>query len=196
MRSKERRSVSERSPPTATKKPKVVRNLEDHDEVEADDSFLASGEVRRNSRGHPLTPTGRPSIKLNEVNRNFTPNYHSRGNAKTLFGKSMSMALLATIRHGPFLPTDEHGDEARARLFCDALTYALTEGEARKIMDSSDAALRQYLKCLMLAGTYKLSDLPDNARSHFENKVFNVPRKTKEIQDHLGLQMHESILDQ
>ena len=26
--------------------------------------------------------------------------------------------------------------------------------------------------------------------------VFNVSRKTKEIQDHLGLQMHESILDQ
>ena len=49
----------------------------------------------------------------------------------------------------------------------------------------------------MLAGTFKLRcNLPVNARSHFENKVFNVPRKTKEIQDHLGLQMHESILDQ
>ena len=107
------------------------------------------------------------------------------------------MALLATIRHGPLLPTDEHGHEARSRLICDALTYTLTEEEAREIMDSSDAAIRLYLKGLMLAGTLKLRcDLPVNARSHFENKVFNVPRKTKEIQDHLGLQMHESILDQ
>ena len=104
------------------------------------------------------------------------------------------MALLATIRHGPLLPTDEHGHEARSRLFCDALTY---EEEARESMDSSDAAFRLFLKGLMLAGTFKLRcDLPVNARSHFENKVFNVPRKTKEIQDHLGLQMHESILDQ
>ena len=39
-------------------------------------------------------------------------------------------------------------------LFCDALTYALTEEEARKIMDSSDAAFRLYLKGLMLAGTF------------------------------------------
>ena len=107
------------------------------------------------------------------------------------------MALLATIRHGPLLPTDEHGHEAWSRLFCDALTYALTEEEAREIMDSSDAAFRLYLKGLMLASTFKLMCyLPVNARSHFENKVFNVPRKTKKIQDHLGFQMHESILDQ
>ena len=37
----------------------------------------------------------------------------------------------------------------RSRLFCDALTYALTEEEAREIMDSSDAAFRLYLKGLM-----------------------------------------------
>ena len=143
MRSKKRKSVPQKSPPTATKKPKVVRNLEDLEEnEEEDDSSLASCEVRRNSRGLPLTPTGRPSIKLNEVNRQFTPKYHSRGNTKTLLGKSMSlggaMALLATIRHGPLLPTDEHGHEARSRLICDALTYSLTEEEAREIMDSSD----------------------------------------------------------
>jgi len=201
LRSKKRKSVPQRSPPTATKKSKVVRNLEDFEEEEEEDSLHASGDVRRNSRGLPLTPTGRPSIKLNEVNRQFTPKYHSRGNTKTLLGKSMSlggsMALLATIRHGPLLPTDEHGHEARARLFCDALTYALTEEEAREIMDSSDAAFRLYLKGLMLAGTFKLRcDLPVTARAHFQNMVFHVARKTKEIQDHLGLQMHESILDQ
>ena len=143
-----------------------MRNLEDLEEnEEEDDLFLASGEVCRNSRGLPLTPTGRPSIKLNEVNRKFTPKYHSRGNTKTLLGKSTSlggaMALLATIQHGPLLPTDEHGHEARSRLFCDALTYALTEEEAREIMDSSDidssdSAFRLYLKGLMLAGTFKL----------------------------------------
>ena len=56
--------------------------------------------------------TGRPSINLNEVNHKFTPKYHNRGNTKTFLGKQMSlggaMALLATIRHGPLLPTDDH----------------------------------------------------------------------------------------
>ena len=42
----------------------------------------------------------------------------------------------------------------RSRLFCDALTYALTEEEACEIIDSSDAAFRLYLKGLMLAGTF------------------------------------------
>ena len=100
------------------------------------------------------------------------------------------LALLLGFENFPFCTA------RRSRLFCDALTYALTEEEAREIMDSSDmdssdAAFRLYLKGLMLAGTFKLRcDLPVNARSHFENKVFNVPRKTKEAQDHLGLQMH------
>ena len=104
-------------------KPKALRNLEDDEEVEEDDLFFASGEVHRNSRGLPLTPTFRPSIKLNEVNRKFTPKYHNRENTKTLLGKQMSlggaMALLATIlsiRHGPLLPTDEHCHEARSTL--------------------------------------------------------------------------------
>ena len=80
-RSRKRKNVSEKTP-SVTKKPKVLRNLEDDQEVEEDDSFFASGEVRKNSRGLPLTPTGRPSIKLNEVNRKFTPKYLSRGNTK------------------------------------------------------------------------------------------------------------------
>ena len=84
-----------------------------------------------------------------------------------------------------------------SRLFCDASTYALTEEEAREVIGSSDAAFRLYLKGLLLAGTFKLRcDLPVTARAHFQTMVFNVSRKTKEIQDHLGLQMHESILDQ
>ena len=198
--SRKRKNVSEKTP-SATKKPKALRNLEDDEEVEVDCSFFASGEVRRNSRGIPLTPTGRPSIKLNEVNRKFTPKYHNRENTKTLLGKQMSlggaMALLATIRHGPLLPTDDHGHDARSKLFCDASTYALTEEEAREVIGSSDAAFRLYLKGLLLAGTFKLRcDLPVTARAHFQTMVFNVSRKTKEIQDHLGLQMHESILDQ
>ena len=71
------------------------------------------------------------------------------------------MALLATIRHGPLLPTDDHGHDARSKLFCDASTYALTEEEAREVIGSSDAAFRLYLKGLLLAGTFKLRcDLP------------------------------------
>ena len=73
-RSRKRKNVFEKTH-SATKKPKALRNLEDDEEVEED---FASGEVRRNSRGLPLTPTGRPSIKLNEVNRKFTPKYHNR----------------------------------------------------------------------------------------------------------------------
>ena len=108
------------------------------------------------------------------------------------------MALLATIKHGPLLPTtDDHGHDALSKLFCDASTYALTEEEAREVIGSSDAAFRLYLKVLLLAGTFKLRcDLPVTARVHFQNMVFHVACKTKKILDHLGLQMHESILDQ
>ena len=64
-------------------------------------------------------------------------------------------------------------------------------------MDSSDAAFRLYLKGLMLAGTFKLRCyLPVTARAHFQTMVFHVACKTKEIQDHFGLQMYESIFDE
>ena len=89
-RSRKRKNVSDKNPST-TKKPKTFRKLEDDEEVEEVDSFFASGEVRRNSRGLPLTPTGRPSIKLIEANHKFTPKYHSRENTKTLLGKPMSL---------------------------------------------------------------------------------------------------------
>ena len=61
----------------------------------------------------------------------------------------------AARRERAFLkvPSNSH-QEARSRLFCDALTYALTEEEACEIIDSSDAAFRLYLKGLMLAGTF------------------------------------------
>ena len=95
-----RKNLSEKTP-SANKKPKAFRNLEDDEEVEEDNLFFASVEVHRNSRDLPLTPTGCPSIKLNEVNCKFRPKYHNRENTKTLLGKQMSlggaMALLATI---------------------------------------------------------------------------------------------------
>ena len=107
-----------------------------------------------------------------------------------------AMALLPTIQHGPLLPFDDHGHDTWSKLFCDASTYALTEEEASEVIGSSDAAFCLYLKGLLLAGTFKLRcNLPVTARAHFQTIVFHVALKTKEIQDHLGLQMHESILD-
>ena len=125
-----------------------------------------------------------------------------------------NVPFCAARRERAFLksPLQQAGNshqEARSRLFCDALTYALTEEEAREIMDSSDMDRPgQFRHCIppvpqrsdvgrhLQAQVQSACERHCYARSHFENKVFNVLRKTKEIQDHLGLQMHESILDQ
>jgi hypothetical protein len=122
------------------------------------------------------------------------------------------MALLATIRHGHQLPTDEHGHDARVRIWCNAFMFAMTEDEARDVQDCSDAAFRLFLKVqmqfplpafglflkgLMLSSSFKIRcEMLVNARAHFQAEVFNVARKTREIQDHLGLEMHQTILDQ
>jgi len=73
----------------------------------------------------------------------------------------------------------------------------LTEEERIDVMNSSDASFRLFLKGLLLASTYKIRcQLLVDARAHFQSEVFNAARKKKEIQDHLGLEMHETILDQ
>ena len=68
-----------------------------------------------------------------------------------------AMALLATIRHGHQLPTDEHGHDASVRIWCNAFMFSLAEDEAGDVQDCSDAAFGLYLKGLMLSSNYKFS---------------------------------------
>jgi hypothetical protein len=168
-------------------------------ETEDDEDVPTVNDRRRNSKGLLVTATGRPSVKQNEVNGKFTPKY--RNPAITILSKPVTlggaMALLATIRHGHQLPTDEHGHDARVRIWCNAFMFAMTEDEARDVQDCSDAAFGLFLKGLMLSSSFKIRcEMLVNARAHFQAEVFNVARKTREIQDHLGLEMHETILDQ
>ena len=73
----------------------------------------------------------------------------------------------------------------------------MTDEERLDVQDCSDAAFGLFLKGLMLSSSDKIwCEMVVNARAHFQAEVFNVARKTREIQDHLGLEMHETILDQ
>jgi hypothetical protein len=75
--------------------------------------------------------------------------------------------------------------------------FAMTEDEARDVQDCSDAAFGLFLEGLMLSSSFKIRcKMLVNARAHFQAEVFNVAHKTREIQDHLGLEMHQTILDQ
>ena len=55
----------------------------------------------------------------------------------TLGGAIALQPLLATIRHGHQLPTDEHGHDASVRNWCNAFMFALTEDKARDVQDCS-----------------------------------------------------------
>ena len=116
-------------------------------------------------------------------------------------GKSVTLgkafALLATVRCGPRPPVDEHGHAERLIIFKAAARYALIPEEVSEILQHSEEQLCIYLKGLLLARLFKVkSELPVVARQHFQTYVFNPSRKVKEIQDNLGLQLGQSILDQ
>jgi len=189
---------------STTKKPRAIKQVVSTSsllgDTESDEDAPMVSAVR-NSKGLLVTATGRPSVKRNEINGSYTPKYHNPNITRTILGKTMTlggaMALLATIRHGHQLPTDEHGHAARVRIWCNAYMFALTEEERIDVMDCSDAAFALYLKGLTLSSTYKIRcEMLVNARAHFQSEVFTVARKTKEIQNHLGLEMHQTILDQ
>ena len=159
------------------------------------------GEIQRASWSQPRAAPQSDRRSQNEVNGKFTPKYRNPAITRTILSKPVTlggaMALLATIRHGHQLPTDEHGHDARVRIWCNAFMFAMTEDEARDVQDCSDAAFGLFLKGLMLSSSFKIRcEMLVNARAHFQAEVFNVARKTREIQDHLGLEMHETILDQ
>lgn len=168
-------------------------------EIEEED-VPDSAKHRRNSRGLIVTKCGRPSVKANELNVRYGASYRNSDNQNELFGKLLVLgkacAILGTVLYGPDIPAEESGHEERMRIFRSAAWYALTPEEVRTIEATEEATLRVYIKGLITASIHKLKyTLPNAARAYFQNRVFNTPRKDRTIQEHLGLQMHESVLD-
>ena len=108
-----------------------------------------------------------------------------------------AIALIATVQYGHSPPVDEHGHADRVNLFKSAAHYALIAEELEEILDTAEEVLRIYVKGLLIAGLFKIKmNLPVAARHYFQTSVFCPARRSKEIQDHLGLELAESILDQ
>ena len=154
-----------------------------------------------NRKGIACNYDGRPSVRRNEVSKKFTPSYRNPENKEMLLGRAVplgkAMALLATVQYAHRPPVDEHGHADRLNLFKSAAHYALVPEELTEILDTAEDVLRIYIKGLLNAALYKIkNDLPIAARQHFQAEVFCPLRKNKEIQDHLGLALFESILDQ
>ena len=181
-------------------------SLGEADELEDDSGVLQvttppSAKVLVNRKGVICTSDGRPSIKRNDVNRKYSSSYRNPANKEMLLGKAMplgkAIGLLATVKYGHCPPVDEHGHEERVILLKSAAHYALIEEELEEILQTPEDVLRVYLKALLLTGLYKVkSSLPVVAREYFQAHVFCPVRKNAEIQEHLGLGMGESILDQ
>ena len=161
----------------------------------------SGGLTPMNRKGVACTSDGRPSIRRNEVNKRFSPSYRNPENKELLMGRPVplgkAMALLATVQYGFRPPVDEHGHADRVNLLKSAAHYALIAEELAEILDTAEEVLRIYLKGLLNAGLFKIkNDLPVAARLYFQAEVFCPVRKSKEIQEHLGLGPGESILDQ
>jgi hypothetical protein len=154
-----------------------------------------------NRKGIACTSDGRPSVKRNEVSKRFTPSYRNPENKELLSGRPVSLgkaiALIATVQYGHSPPVDEHGHADRVNLFKSAAHYALIAEELEEILDTAEEVLRIYIKGLLIAGLFKIKmNLPIAAKHYFQTSVFLSARRSKEIQDHLGLGIGESIFDQ
>ena len=147
-----------------------------------------------------LTPQGRVSIKHNEVNTKYDSRYHSLDNKRTLLGLSLSLgracSVVAMAMYGLEVPLEEAEHEQRLDIFKSAAYYALSEDELEEILSAEHAALKHYLKGLMVSAM-RLPKyvLPVQVRHHFQNVVFHPPRRDPQIQEHLGLEMTQTIFD-
>ena len=108
---------------------------------------------RRNKNGLELTPSGRPSIKKNEVNEKCTTKYISAANKETILGKLLpigqSCALIGTVMLGPGdIPLETSGHADRLRIFRSAAYYCRDEADLEDILDAKPTALQLYLKGL------------------------------------------------
>ena len=155
---------------------------------------------RKNKMGLELTPSGRPSVKKNQVNAKYGSNYSSSSSAEKILGKRLSIgracALLGVVMLGPEIPLESAGHQDRMRIFKSAAHYCLSDEDLEDILDTKEAELEFYLQGIFRAACrlprYELAAV---ARQHFELHVFKPASKNKEIQEHLGLEMGQSVFD-
>ena len=182
------------------KKRKVATSSADL-EVDGFEDYADDPVPRTNKRGLQLTPSGRPSIKKNQVNAKYNTKYRSSANKETILGKLLPIgqacALIGTVLLGPDIPLEDAGHADRLRIFRSAAYYCLDDADLSEILDTQHTALHLYLKGIFQAACRVLRyELAIEARNHFELNVFKPAIKNAEIQAHLGLDIGQSVFDQ
>ena len=152
--------------------------------------------------GLELTPSGRPSVRVkkNQVNAKYGSNCSSSSSAEKILGKRLSIgracALLGVVMLGPEIPLESAGHQDRMRIFKSAAHYCLSDEDLEDILDTKEAELELYLQGIFRAACrLPRYELAAAARQYFELNVFKPASKNKEIQEHLGLEMGQSVFD-
>ena len=97
---------------------------------------------------------------------------------------------------GQEIPLESAGHQDHMRIFKSAAHYCLSDEDLKDILDTKEAELELYLHGIFRAACLlPRYELAAAARQYFELNVFKPASKNKEIQEHLGLEMGQSVFD-
>ena len=98
---------------------------------------------------------------------------------------------------GPEISFEDAGHNDSLRIFKAAAFYCLNDEDIDDILDTQEAALRLFVKGIFQAAVLAMRfELAAVARLYFEVNVFKPASKNTEIQQHLGLEMVQSVFNQ
>ena len=151
-----------------------------------------------NKRGLTLTPGWRPSVKHNVK---YCTGYCKASNTKVILGIKLPIckacAILAIVMQGPtylwkgLITMCAYASSKQLLITRSPTKSSVRSWKLTKTEHHSESTSKGiFSMCMRLLK----NQLPNEARSHFQQHVFGCVQKDKEIQAYLGLHMHKSIL--
>jgi hypothetical protein len=172
-------------------------------ELERFEAEQAKREEELERRAAKKTKSRRTSYK-NELTVRYGSKYRDPTNTQLLMGKLQPMGkafgILAVCMFGPNPPSEKQRHSDRLLIWKSAAKYCMSDDTIHMILtmlEKDPHDVQVYLEGLLNTALVCVrTELPNSARSYAQNHVFAAARRDAETQQHLGLEMNQSVMDQ
>ena len=154
-------------------------------------------------RAAKKTKSRRTSYK-NELTVRYGSKYRDPTNTELLMGKLQPMGkafgIIAVCMFGPNPPSEKQRHSDRLLIWKSAAKYCMSDDTIQMILtmhEKDPHDVQVYLEGLLNTALVCVrTELPNSARNYAQTHVFAAVRRDAETQQHLGLEMNQSVMDQ
>ena len=173
-------------------------------EVERFEAEVERRELAYLESGAPKKTKSRRTSFKNELTVRYGSKYRDPTNTLLLMGKLQPMGkafgIIAVCMFGPNPPSEKQRHSDRMLIWKSAAKYCMSDDTIQLILkmhEKDPQDVQVYLEGLLNTALVCIrTELPNSARHYAQTHVFAAVRRDAETQQHLGLEMNQSVMDQ